>query len=173
MAQTEQVMQLTDDQVPVSSEASYDSVPYPSFPFRQTHPDQLYTIGKLFGLDPVKTENCRVLELGCATGGNLIPMADQLPNSQFVGVDVSGVQINKGLETIKKVGLTNIELKQLSIDDLPSDIGKFDYIISHGVYSWVPDNIQNAILQASNELLAKDGIAYVSYNTYPGCESEE
>lgn len=72
---------------------SYDEVPYESYPFAQTHPDRLATVATLLGLRPAPVEQCRVLELGCAGGGNLIPMALTLPESTFVGIDLSARQI--------------------------------------------------------------------------------
>ena len=55
----------------------YDEVPYTSHPYHQSHPNRLATIGTLLGMNPVPVEDARVLELGCASGGNVIPMADQ------------------------------------------------------------------------------------------------
>jgi tRNA G46 methylase TrmB len=70
---------------------SYDSVPYVSFAHAYTHPDSLCSLGRLFGLSPASPRRCRVLELGCASGGNLIPMAEQLPEAELVGIDRSRV----------------------------------------------------------------------------------
>src|SRR5439155_909713 len=67
----------------------YDEVPYESRAFTETHPDRLATVATLFGLKPPPVEKCRVLELGCADGTNLIPMAIGLPEGTFVGVDLS------------------------------------------------------------------------------------
>jgi len=67
---------------------SYDEVPYESQSFPQSHPNRLATLGRLFGLSPAPVAQCRVLELGCASGGNLIPMAYHLPESEFVGLDL-------------------------------------------------------------------------------------
>ncbi|MCD4811464.1 hypothetical protein K8R14_02560, partial [bacterium] len=64
---------------------SYDEVPYESQSFPQSHPDRLAMLARLFGLSPAPVTQCRVLELGCAGGGNLIPMAFHLPDSEFVG----------------------------------------------------------------------------------------
>ncbi len=147
---------------------SYDLVPYESHPFPQTHPDRLATIATLLGLRPTAINRCRVLELGCAAGGNLIPMALGLPESTFIGVDLSKVQVDEGLEMVGALGLTNIQLKQQSILDVEPALGKFDYIICHGVYSWVPDHVQDKILNICKDNLAANGVAYVSYNTYPG-----
>lgn len=148
--------------------SSYDEVPYESFPFAQTHPDRLATVATLLGLRPPPVDQCRVLELGCAAGGNLIPMALGLSESRFLGVDLSARQIDEGRRLIAAMGLTNIELRHQSIDEIMPESGRFDYIICHGVYSWVPGAVQDKILQICAENLNADGIAYVSYNTLPG-----
>lgn len=147
---------------------SYEEVPYGSKPLYPTHPDCLATVATLMGMRPAAVENCRVLELGCATGGNLIPMAATLPDSRFVGIDLSPRQIAEGQTLVDALGLTNIRLAPLSILDVGDDLGQFDYIICHGVYSWVPAAVQDKILDICSRNLAPQGVAYVSYNTYPG-----
>ena len=147
---------------------SYDELPYESHPFPQTHPDRLATVATLLGLTPAPVDRCRVLELGCASGGNLIPMALGLPGSTFLGVDLSERQVAAGRETIAALGLANVELRNLSILDIAPELGQFDYIIAHGVYSWVPPAVQDKILAVCHDNLAPGGIAYVSYNTLPG-----
>lgn len=153
---------------------SYDALPYPSLPLAQTHPERLATQATLLGMKPVPVDNCRVLELGCASGGNLLPMAMLLPNSRFVGIDLSSRQIDDGLALVKELGLSNLELRALDIaalavdEGLAKELGTFDYIIAHGVYSWVPRHVQEALLAVCRRHLSPQGVAYVSYNTYPG-----
>lgn len=148
--------------------SSYDKVPYDSQPFPLTHPDHLSSLATLFGLAPPPVERCRVMELGCASGGNLIPMAVALPDSTFVGVDLSARQIEAGAGVVGRLGLKNIELRAMSILDVGEDFGAFDYVICHGVYSWVPPPVQEKILEIFSRHLGPDGVGYVSYNTYPG-----
>lgn len=154
-------------------QTTYDEIPYESQPFPQSHPDRLATLGRLFGLSPAHVTQCRVLELGCASGGNLIPMAYYLPQSEFVGVELSKRQAQMGQKTIHNLGLNNIRIEHTSILDVDTPWGVFDYIISHGVYSWVQEEVQEKILAISSGNLAPQGIAYVSYNTYPGWHMRE
>lgn len=149
----------------------YDKVPYESFPYPNTHPENIYTIAKLFGVNSPEPKKCRVLELGCASGGNIIPMAVNWPESEFVGIDFSDVQIKEGQKHIASLGLKNIELKTLSITDINEDFGKFDYIIAHGILSWVPKQVQDKIFEIAKNNLTENGVAYISYNTLPGWNS--
>lgn len=146
----------------------YDEIPYESYPCAQSSPEKLATIGRLFGMNPPKIETARVLELGSAAGGNLIPHAVNYPKGYYVGVDLSKVQVEDGQQHIKAMGLKNIELKHCSITDVDDSFGKFDYIICHGVFSWVPEFVQDKIFEICNKNLSENGIAYISYNTLPG-----
>jgi methyltransferase-like protein/2-polyprenyl-3-methyl-5-hydroxy-6-metoxy-1,4-benzoquinol methylase len=153
---------------PAPQQNSYDQVPYPSYPFPQTHPDRLATIATLFGMQPANVENCRVLEIGCASGGNLIPMAELLPESRFLGIDASARQVEMGQKVIEELGFKNVRLQKLDIRDVNLTLGQFDYIICHGVFSWVPRPVQDKILTICRDHLSPHGVAYVSYNTFPG-----
>jgi methyltransferase-like protein/SAM-dependent methyltransferase len=147
---------------------TYDQLPYPGAPYAQSHPIRLATVGALFGMQPAPMAQCRVLELGCTDGGNLIPIAATFPESSFVGVDLSVRQINTGRGVVDELQLSNIKLEQRDIGTLGAEYGKFDYIIAHGVYSWVSEPVQEQMLAIARELLNPQGIAYISYNTYPG-----
>jgi methyltransferase-like protein/SAM-dependent methyltransferase len=147
---------------------SYDEVPYGASIFPYTHPDRLATLATLLGMQPPPVNHCRVLELGCGTGANLIPMAWGLPESHFLGIDLSSKQIAMGLQTRDALDLKNLDLQARSILDLHDSVGQFDYIICHGVYSWVPEIVQDKILDICSRNLAPAGVAYVSYNTFPG-----
>lgn len=152
----------------INPNESYEEMTYDSYPYLNTSPEKLATLGVLFGLNPPSLNGAKVLELGCAAGGNIIPHAVYNPQGQYLGIDLSMKQIAEGQEQIKKLGLKNIELKQMSIADIDESFGKFDYIICHGVFSWVPKEIQDKILQISKQNLTENGIAYISYNTLPG-----
>src|SRR5438067_633275 len=108
---------------------SYDRVLYPGYTHPQTHPDRLAVIGALFGLEPALVAHCRVLELGCGDGSNLVPMAGSLPGSEFIGIDLASRSISQGQQMVSELGLTNIRLIQGDIAEFNADVGKFDYII--------------------------------------------
>ncbi len=95
-------------------------------------------------------------------------MAESLPNSEFLGLDKSGRQVQSGNQIIAESGLTNVILKQKDILEIGTDLGTFDYIIVRGVYSWVPPVIRHKLFELCRDLLAPHGVAYISYNTYPG-----
>lgn len=145
----------------------YDSVPYPSLAFLQTHPDRLAVMGTLFGMTPVPVERCRVLEIACGDGSNLIPMAYGLPKSEFVGIDLAAVPVEFAQERIRRVGLHNVRIEKMDLMEVDADFGEFDYIIAHGVYAWVPKPVQAKILAICRANLTPNGVAFISYNTQP------
>jgi methyltransferase-like protein/2-polyprenyl-3-methyl-5-hydroxy-6-metoxy-1,4-benzoquinol methylase len=148
--------------------SSYDDVPYLTRPRYSTHPDCLATMAVLAGMQPASVAGCRVLELGCGPGGNLLPLADAFPDSDFVGVDLSARQIQMGQELCAGLELTNLRLVAASILDVDETFGNFDYVICHGVYSWVPAEVRTGILRVCQGRLKPHGVAMISYNTYPG-----
>lgn len=147
---------------------SYEAVPYDSRPVAHTEIGALEAMGLLYGITAPPADRARVLELGCASGGNLIPMAYRYPNATFVGIDLTPGQIAIGRSEVVALGLENITLRAMSIADIADAFGTFDYILCHGVYSWVPPEVQGAILRVASHNLSPNGLAYISYNTLPG-----
>jgi SAM-dependent methyltransferase len=148
--------------------SSYDVLEYPPRPFVQTHPDRLATLATLFGLSPTPPARCRVLELGCGVGGNLLPMAAALPGATFVGIDNAAVPIARARELTERLGLGNVSFHPVGIEEYEPPGEPFDYVIAHGVYSWVPEPVRDALLALCARVLSPDGVAYVSYNALPG-----
>ncbi len=146
----------------------YDEIPYTKHIYKQTQPDNLATIATVFGMQPPSVATCRVLELGCASGINLLAMAQAIPQGEFWGIDLSAPQIREGQNNIQQLKLHNITLQQMDIMAIDSQFGQFDYIIVHGVYSWVSPAVRAKILQVCHHHLHPQGVAYVSYNIYPG-----
>jgi SAM-dependent methyltransferase len=146
----------------------YDSVRYPAWPRIETHPDRLAAIATLYGMKPAAVDHCRVLEIGCSDGGNLIPMAYELPGSHFTGVDLAAAPVRVAKAAVRELALKNVRLLRADVCALPKTLGEFDYILVHGLYSWVPAKVRDALLAACAAHLAPAGVALVSYVVYPG-----
>lgn len=154
--------------------ADYDRTPYTSVSFPPSAPGQLAAVAHLFGLETPEVSTARVLEIGCATGGNVIPFAAAHQQARVVGLDLSPVQVDLGRTQARALGLDNLEFVAGDIARMDlTALGEFDFIIAHGVYSWVPPDVQEALLSAFRRLLAPQGVAYLSYNVYPGWKSNE
>ncbi len=146
----------------------YDLLPYPSMPITRTRPAHLAALAALFGLAAPSPGRAHVLELGCASGGNIIPLAAQYPSARFTGLDRSARHIEDGRKRIIACGLGNISLAQADLAVFVPDARTFDYVICHGVFSWVPRPVQDAILRICRDALAPNGLAAISYNVLPG-----
>lgn len=147
---------------------AYDRVRYPSVPYTHTHPSALGVYLQLFGKPFVPLGASRVLELGCGEGANLMGMAVGAPSAQFVGVDLAEQPIAAGRAIARACGLNNVSLHVGDIARMEASLGRFDYIIAHGVYAWVPDDIRAALMRVVGERLSDHGLAMISYNTFPG-----
>jgi methyltransferase-like protein/2-polyprenyl-3-methyl-5-hydroxy-6-metoxy-1,4-benzoquinol methylase len=152
-------------------ENPYDAVPYPVLSHSETHPDRIATVALLVGLEPAPVDHCRVLEIGAASGGNLVPMAAGLPGSEFVGLDYSAVQVAAARSIAAEAGLGNIRFECADVRDFDPRDERFDYVIAHGVYSWLPPDARDALLALCGRVLSEHGVAYISYNTLPGWSS--
>ena len=152
----------------------YDALPYGSYSYTHSAPEQLEAIAALFGVPAPAVTGARILEIGGASGGNLIPVALRNPAAHCVGIELSGVQVANARSHAARLGLTSIEFIEADLLELDlAVLGQFDYIIAHGVYSWIPPQAQRALLALCNACLSPEGVAYVSYNTYPGWKSKE
>ncbi len=152
----------------VAPGGDYNLVPYGSKPFQQSQPPRLAALATLFGLQPADVTRCSVLELGCASGGNIIPLALRFPGSRFRGIDLTERHVRDAQARIDALGLSNICIEQGDIGTLDLGQDRFDYIICHGVYSWVPPAVREAMLRIISRNLADSGVAYISYNVLPG-----
>ena len=146
----------------------YDVIRYPGHAFAQTHPDRVAALATLFGIDPVAPAGCRMLEIGCGDGGNLLGMALALPDASFVGFDLSGRAIELARARADELGLANVRFEEIGIEDFDAPAASFDYVVAHGVFSWVPDPVRERLLALCGNVLSERGVAFVSYNALPG-----
>jgi len=124
--------------------------------------------GRLFGLDSADVARCRVLEIGCGDGAHLVPLAATFPESQFVGIDTAAAAVDRAQNYARACGLTNVEFRYGGVGDSIVDSGFYDYILCHGVFSWVPSPVREVLLDFCRRSLAPAGLAFVSYNALPG-----
>ncbi|MDC0357208.1 class I SAM-dependent methyltransferase [Oligoflexia bacterium] len=148
--------------------STYNQLHFESRPSPERHIGRLAVMARLFGMEPAPVNNCRVLEIGCSTGSNIIPQALAYPKSSFLGIDIAERQISVGQEQIKALAIDNIELQAADIAKVKTRHKQFDYIICHGVFSWVASKVQEKILAFCRETLTPNGLVYLSYNCLPG-----
>ena len=146
----------------------YDALPYVSMPITYSQPALLAAQAHLRGIDAPPAETASVLEIGAASGGNIIPLAVRYPRAHFHGVDLAAAHVEIGRRSITELGLSNVTLEQGDIVDADFGGRHFDYIICHGVFSWAPPEAQRAILKVCTETLSDTGVAAISYNVFPG-----
>lgn len=156
--------------MPENFSIDYEQITYPNFVHAQTHPNRLAVMARAYGLKSAPVEKCRVLEVGCGSGTNLLAMACNLPESEFIGIDLSQKHIEFGKQAAAETGVKNLQLicaDLLRVDF--AEFGRFDYIIAHGFFSWIPQTVREKFLEICRENLAPEGVAFVSYNAFPGC----
>jgi SAM-dependent methyltransferase len=148
---------------------AYDHVRYPSQVQQGLHPSTISIFACLHDRPFAPASGCRVLEIGCGEGANLMSIAATAPRSQLVGFDLAETAIAKGQAMAAAAKLTNVKLSVMDILETPDSVGEFDYIIAHGVYAWVPAPVRDAIMRLISQTLSPQGLALVSYNAMPGC----
>lgn len=148
---------------------AYDVVDYPSTALSQAHPGHLFAVARMFGCPAAPVDQCRMLEVGCGDGLHLIACAVGLPKATFLGLDLSTAAVARGQRMIAELGLTNVTLVAADVTAWTPPAEPFDYAVAHGLYSWVPPFVRDAVMALFAKALAATGVGYVSYNTFPGC----
>lgn len=145
-------------------------VPYPTFVHRQAMPVWLSTLVNFQGLkSPNITKPYRYLELGCAMGIHLHLTAAANPRGHFVGIDFNAQQLLVAKEGLEVTEIDNIEFIQASFETFLSlEIEPFDFIVTHGVWSWISKDNQEIMVNIINKLLKPNGVLYCSYMSHPG-----
>ncbi|MEI6175318.1 MAG: class I SAM-dependent methyltransferase [Verrucomicrobiota bacterium] len=147
----------------------YQNQAYPAMSHPSTDPAVTAVAAKLAGLDSPDPSSARILEIGCASGHNLLPLAVRWPESRVTGIDFSKSAIEEACEIARIAGLTNIEFIEADLQTFdPGNDVSYDFIICHGIYTWVPGAVRQALLDFCNARLSPQGSVMISYNTLPG-----
>jgi SAM-dependent methyltransferase len=150
---------------------AYDEVPYDTEANSAAHPRSMGTLARLHGIEAVLASGARVLEIGCGDGEHMILAASYLPGARFVGFDLSSEAIARGVAAAAASGVTNVELLHRDLREVAkTPIGTFDYVVAHGVYSWVPAALRPDVLKVMRDALSPNGVAFLSVNALPGWE---
>ena len=151
-----------------SIRVAYETIPYVGRPFHETHPNRLLAVARLLGIAPPVRETISVLEIGSGDGSNLLPIAAAYPHGRFVGVDLSALLTARARAAAEGMGVRNVTLVEADLRELPHSLGQFDIVMGHGVYSWVPPDVRDALLRLVATRLVPGGVAYLNYNLLPG-----
>jgi SAM-dependent methyltransferase len=154
----------------------YDgSVGYSYGFYREMAPDWLDLAARLAGHVPPargQSPSFRYLYLGSGQGMGLCLLAAANPDAEFLGIDLQGEHIAHAEALSAGAELRNVRFVQADFVDLaaawPADFGTFDYVVLHGVYTWVSPFVQEAIVGCLAHAVRPDGLVYASYNTQPG-----
>jgi SAM-dependent methyltransferase len=146
----------------------YDERPYTDHAYAETHPSRIAAVARLARWLAPPAAAARILELGCGRGGNLLPMAAGLPRATFVGVDGSARQIDEARQTADDAGLSNVTFLRARFDEMEIGEGAFDYVICHGVVSWISPTARVGLFGRIAGALGGRGVACVSFNVLPG-----
>jgi SAM-dependent methyltransferase len=153
----------------VPASTPYDELAYKSSPIEWTAPERLALTSLVHGGPRPRLDSYRVLELGCGNGSNLLPLAYYRRVSTFVGIDGALSHFKVAEERKAALGLSNIEFIHADFRSAGQNLsGQFDYVVAHGVFSWVPRDARDALLELCVERLRQGGLLYLNYNTRPG-----
>lgn len=132
-------------------------------------PPRLRLVAALNGFPPPPAVDFAYCELGFGHGDTLVALAAANPRARFVGVDFIDEHVAFARGLAKKGGVDNFEVHQLDFSELPQhDLGAFDFVVAHGVLSWVGPDKRQAVFDFASSRLRPGGILYVSYNAMPG-----
>lgn len=143
---------------------------YPRFFYPQMTPLWLTTVVNCLGfIAPCSQDQFAYLELGCATGTNLLICAATYPHANFVGVDFNPSHIQAAQQAALALGLSNVQFIQADFAEfLAINNQQFDFIVNHGTYSWIGKPQQQQITNIVATALKPQGIFYLHYMCYPG-----
>lgn len=157
---------------------------FPAFSQRQTvadpgpiapghSPVRLRATAYLYGVETPALEHARVLVIGCGAGEGLLPFALAYPEAQAIGIDPDESRIAQGSTAAQSMGATNLALYVGNATDLGTQLGVFDYIVVSGLYSYLPADAAQAMLQACAALLSQHGVLYLDCHVFPGAKAIE
>ncbi len=160
------------DPIPAAGFA-YDEVAYPTPIVPEMYPGRIRAAGLLTGMAFPLVPDADVLEIGCGDGFNLLGIAAASSGGQHVGFDLAAAAIARGQAVLQASALPNAELSQGDITSWRRPGQAFDYILCHGVHTWVPEPVQDALLALIAAQLKPGGVAYLSHDVLPAASAKQ
>ena len=148
-------------------------VVYTSNFYREITPTWLATTCLLLGQRPPDlTRPFRYADLGCGLGFTALIVAATCPDAEVWGFDFNPAHVEWATRMAAEAGLTNVRFAEASFADLAARpetaLPSFDFMVSHGVLSWVSRDNRKLLLEVIRQRLRPGGLAYVSYNVTTG-----
>jgi SAM-dependent methyltransferase len=145
-------------------------VPYTWYFARELAPAWLDLVAVVAGFEPPPREGGFAwCDLGCGHGLTPTILAATHPGGRFCGIDFNAAHIESAKRFATECEIENVEFHHADFSTAVEAVsGSFDYIVSHGVYSWVDKQSQNALLSFIDRHLNPGGLVYVSYYAMPG-----
>lgn len=146
-------------------------VAYPGRFHRETMPAWLHAVATAVGREaPSPGRGFRYCELGCGDGLNLVLAAAAYPHGQFVGLDLDRRHVAAAQALATEAGIGNARFVQGDVTRPPAELesGSFDFVASHGMWSWIADDARRAATQLAVDLLRPGGLACIGYMSHPG-----
>src|SRR5258708_26921032 len=140
-------------------------VPY-AWPFaKELAPAWLDLVALVSGFEPPsRAGGFSWCDLGCGHGLTASILAATHPSGRFCGIDFNASHINGATRFANECEIDNVDFHHADFSTAIETVaGGFDYIVCHGVYSWVDKESQNALLQFVDRHLNPGGLFYVSY----------
>jgi SAM-dependent methyltransferase len=97
----------------------------------------------------------RVLDAGCGTGNTVTGLAKQIPDVQFVGIDISGPSLEIATDAARADGVENVEFGKWNLLDRLPENDSFDVVMCLGVLHHTAD--MPMVLDNLSRALARDG----------------
>jgi SAM-dependent methyltransferase len=137
-------------------------------------PARLRLCAALNGFRSPPADDFDYCELGCAQADTMIALAAAYPRARFVGVDLNPAHLTIARTTAMGGEVGNVRFVERDFEALvEDDLPKSDYVVAHGVLSWVSPQKRRAVINVMSRTLHDGGLAYVSYNALPGWAAVE
>ena len=148
-------------------------VAYPDHFQRELMPVWLHAVTTALGFVPPDISRpYRWCELGCGGGLSAMVAAACNPLGDFTAIDIDATQMQRARAMAEASGVGNVRFIAADLCDYavsPEDDGKpFDFIVLHGLWAWVGDEVRDAVLSIIRHRLAPGGLVQIGYMSHPG-----